>query len=444
MPSSISSAINIIKNLSEYNIFGSVCGVKGLLIEAKGITSFASLGSICNIQTRINTHIKAEVIGFREDITLLMPYSDLSNIGAGCIVELQNVEQNVYPSESWRGRVLNCFAEAIDGKGELSYGDQAYAIKAVPPLASVRSRIKQKLDTGIRSLNAFITCCKGQRLGIFSGSGVGKSILLSMLTKYSNADIKVIGLIGERGREVQEFIEDNLGEEGLKNAVLVVATSDESALSRRRAAYLTLAISEYFRDQGKDVLTMMDSVTRFAMAQREIGLAAGEPPTAKGYTPSVFSEMPKLLERAGTAESNKGTITAFFSVLVEGDDHNEPIADTARGILDGHIYLDRKIANRGRFPAVNILTSVSRMLPKCNNDYENRLINKAREYLALYSENEDLIKIGAYKFGTNEEIDTAIKYYPKIEAFLSQAHNQHDDLQSSYVKLAQAIDFIES
>lgn len=443
MPSSISSAINAIKNLSEYNIFGTVCGVKGLLVEAKGIASFASLGSICKIKTRVGAYIRAEVIGFREEITLLLPYSDLVNVGAGCEVELQNVDHNVFPAEAWRGRVLNCFAEPIDGKGPLDNGSQSYPIKSSPPQASVRARITNKLDTGVRALNAFITCCKGQRLGIFSGSGVGKSILLSMLTKYSNSDIKVIGLIGERGREVQEFIEDNLGEEGLKNAVLVVATSDESALSRRRAAYLTMAISEYFRDQGKDVLTMMDSVTRFAMAQREIGLAAGEPPTAKGYTPSVFSEMPKLLERAGTAESNKGTITAFFSVLVEGDDHNEPIADTVRGILDGHIYLDRGTANRGRFPAVNVLTSVSRMLPKCNTDRENRLIGKARGYLALYSENEDLIKIGAYKVGSSEVIDAAIKYYPKIEEFLTQAHNERDDLGNSYDKLATAIDFME-
>jgi flagellum-specific ATP synthase len=292
---------------------------------------------------------------------------------------------------------------------------------------------------GVKALNTFLTMCRGQRMGIFAASGVGKSVLMAMLARSTEADVNVIGLIGERGREVQEFIEDTLGPEGLKRSVVIVATSDEPALMRRQAAYATLAVAEYFRDQGQHVFCMMDSVTRFAMAQREIGLSAGEPPTTKGYPPTVFGELAKLLERAGPGKTGKGFITGLFTVLVEGDDHDEPVADAVRGILDGHIVLERSIAERGRYPAINILRSVSRMLPHCNNDNENALITRARRLMATYEDMAEMIRLGAYRRGSNPEVDEAIHYHDALEAFLSQKPVEAFRLDEGYDELSRIL-----
>ncbi|HEX4178402.1 MAG TPA: FliI/YscN family ATPase, partial [Rhizomicrobium sp.] len=308
--------------------------------------------------------------------------------------------------------------------------------KAAPPPATLRGRVGKKLDLGIRAMNTFTTCCAGQRMGIFAGSGVGKSTLLSMLARNSDADAIVIGLIGERGREVKEFIEDDLGPEGLARSVVVAATSDEAPLVRRQAAYVAMAVAESLRDSGLNVLLLMDSVTRFAMAQREIGLSAGEPPASKGYTPTVFAELPRLLERAGPGLVGGGTITGLFTVLVEGDDHNEPVADAVRGILDGHIVLERAIAERGRFPAINILKSVSRAMPGCNTDGEQKLVLQARQPLALYEDMAELIRLGAYKAGTNPEVDEAVRLNPQLEAFLAQSKHERVTLGQGYDALS--------
>jgi flagellum-specific ATP synthase len=314
-------------------------------------------------------------------------------------------------------------------------GDTLYPFRADPPSAHARRRVGEPLDLGIRAINTFLTACRGQRMGIFAGSGVGKSVLLSMLAKFTAADVAVIGLVGERGREVQEFLQDDLGPEGLARSVVVVATSDESALMRRNAALLTLSLSEYFRDVGSQVLCLMDSVTRFAMAQRDIGLAAGEPPTAKGYTPTVFSELPRLLERAGPG-TGPGTITGLFTVLVEGDDHNEPVADAVRGILDGHIVMRREIAERGRYPAIDVLKSVSRTMPRsCDPEFHSTVV-KARQVLATYADMEELIRLGAYRSGASAEVDEAVALIPELEAFLNQRKEESTSIGDGYRRLA--------
>jgi flagellum-specific ATP synthase len=326
--------------------------------------------------------------------------------------------------------------EPIDGKGALLYGPSPFPFRNTPPLAHARRRVGAPLDLGVRVLNTFITCCRGQRMGIFSGSGVGKSVLLSMLARNVAADVTVIGLIGERGREVQEFLQDDLGDAGLARSVVVVSTSDEPALMRRQAAHVTLAIAEYFRDEGKDVLVLMDSVTRFAMAQREIGLSAGEPPTAKGYTPTVFTELPRLLERAGPG-TEQGTITGIFTVLVDGDDHNEPIADAVRGILDGHIVMERAIAERGRYPAINVLKSVSRTMPRVADPEYLPVITQARKVMATYTDMEELIRLGAYRAGSSPEVDEAIRLHKPLETFLAQGKEEATSLAEGYQRLAQ-------
>src|ERR1700761_5357084 len=355
--------------------FGRVARIEGLGVEVTGAVGAVTLGGQVRLTLGKNKKISCEVIGFRDGRALVMPLGPLDGISLGARADFENTAACIYPSKAWLGRVLNGFGEAMDGKGPLPQGAIAYPLKAAPPSAIARGRVGAKLDLGIRALNAFATCCQGQRMGIFAGSGVGKSTLLAMLARNSDADAIVIGLVGERGREVKEFIEDDLGPEGLKRSVVIAATSDEAPLGRRQAAYVAMAVAEGLRDAGLNVLLLMDSVTRFAMAQREIGLSAGEPPASKGYTPTVFAELPRLLERAGPGIDGKGSITGLFTVLVEGDDHNEPVSDAVRGILDGHIVLERAIAERGRFPAINILKSVSRALPGCNTDGEQTLVS---------------------------------------------------------------------
>ena len=439
MTQDIPTLLRRIDALSPVKIFGRVVGVQGLLIEVAGIENHLSVGGRCHVVARGDRRVLCEMVGFRDGKGLMLPFGALEGVGLGCKVELADAQPVIMPSSAWLGRVINALGEPIDGKGALSFGDVPRLVRGSPPPAHMRQRVGGKLDLGVRGVNAFTTVCQGQRMGVFAGSGVGKSSLMSMAARYTSADVSVIGLIGERGREVQEFIHDDLGEEGLARSVVVVATSDEAPLMRRQAAFMTMAVAEYFRDNGKQVLCLMDSVTRFAMAQREIGLAAGEPPTTKGYPPTVFSELPRLLERAGPGEKGKGCITGLFTVLVDGDDHNEPIADAARGILDGHIVLDRSIAERGRFPAVNILRSISRTMPACNNDAENALVSRARRYLAAYENMAEMIRLGAYRKGSNAEVDEAMAFYAPLEEFLRQNKGERTNFADTYARLAQIL-----
>ncbi|MDJ0895926.1 MAG: flagellar protein export ATPase FliI [Alphaproteobacteria bacterium] len=431
-----------LSQVADHHVFGRVTAVLGIMVQVGGIERYLSVGDRCDIHPRGHEAgkngrlVPCEVVGFRDGEALVMPFTSLDGVGLGCRVEVAASQPVVYPTEAWLGRVINALGEPIDGKGPLPKGPLGYPIRALPPPAHSRKRIGDKMDLGVRAMNTFLTCCKGQRLGIFAGSGIGKSILLSMLARFTAADVNVIGLVGERGREVQEFLEDDLGPEGLARSLVIVATSDESALMRRQAAYLTMACAESFRDAGQDVLCLMDSVTRFAMSQREIGLSAGEPPASKGYTPTVFAELPRLLERAGPGQEGQGSVTGLFTVLVEGDDHNEPVSDAVRGILDGHIVLDRAIAERGRYPAINVLRSVSRALPDCNSEAENALLTRARALMSTYEDMAELIRIGAYRQGADPSVDEAIHYVPHIESFLSQDQDERAELTAGYRELA--------
>ncbi len=395
---------------------GKVTDVVGNLIEA--YLPGAKLGSICEIAASGRPSVLTEVIGFQDKKVLMMPLTDLSAIGFGNRVELLRTSASIKVGNGLLGRVINGLGEPIDDKGDLSLIQETYLYRnSVNPLD--RKPINAPLDLGVKSINSFLTVGKGQRVGILAGSGVGKSVLMGMMARSTKSDVNVIALIGERGREVREFIENVLGEEGLKKSVIVAVTSDQSPLLRMRGAFVATAIAEYFSEQGLDVMLMMDSLTRFAMAQREIGLNAGEPVTTKGYTPSVFGLMPKLLERAGHFE-NGGSITGLYTVLVEGDDMDDPIADAVRSIVDGHIVLERKLAQRGHFPAVDVLQSASRVMPNIINEEHKVLVREARAALALYKENEDLIRIGAYQIGMDHELDQAIEMNRHLEKFLKQ------------------------
>ncbi len=439
MTSPLFGLIDELNQLQDHRVYGRVSGILGMMVQVAGLDGVLAIGGRCVLHARNGRQVACEAVGFRDGHALLLPFGPLDGIGLGCKAELASTEPVIWPSEAWLGRVINALGEPIDGKGPLPMGQAAYRLRNEPPPAHGRQRVGTKIDLGVRAINTFLTCCRGQRMGIFAGSGVGKSVLLSMLARYTESDVNVIGLIGERGREVQEWLEDDLGPEGLARSVVVVATSDEPPLMRRQAAHVTLALSEYFREQGQQVLCLMDSITRFAMAMREIGLSAGEPPASKGYTPSVFAELPRLLERAGPGINGQGSITGLFTVLVEGDDHNEPIADAVRGILDGHIVLERAIGERGRYPAINLLRSVSRTMPACNNAVETALVMRARSLLSSYEDMAELIRIGAYRQGSDPQVDEAIRYNGPIEEFLTQGKHERSVLDDGYGQLAKIL-----
>lgn len=394
---------------------GKVSQVIGLIIRVEGLDAF--IGEVCEIQIKSSSKIvMSEVVGFVDETVLLMPLDDLEGIGPGCLVRPTGKSLKIDVSDDMLGKTFDGLGRPLSH--EALANTSSYSVHRASPDPFSRPKIDTILQTGVKAVDGLLTVGEGQRMGIFAGSGVGKSTLLGMMARYSDADVIVIGLIGERGREVLEFIENDLGEEGYKKSVVVCATSDQPPLVRLKGAYVATAVAEYFRDQGKKVVLMMDSVTRVAMAQREIGLATGEPPTTKGYTPSVFTVLPKLLERSGNAES--GSITAFYTVLVEGDDMNEPIADSVRGILDGHIILSRQIASENHYPAIDIQNSLSRLMKELVTDEHDEIAGKLRENLATYKESKDLIDVGAYQQGTNPQIDQAIRLNQPIKSFLKQ------------------------
>ncbi|MFA3783841.1 flagellar protein export ATPase FliI [Melioribacteraceae bacterium 4301-Me] len=403
-------------NFDPIKVNGKVTDVTGLVIVSSGPN--VSLGEICKVINSSGEEVcKAEVVGFKEGKVLSIALGEVQKISPACEIISSEKTFTIPVGEQLLGRIIDGLGNPIDGKGEIEY-KSLRTLHREPPNPLERKRIKEPLQTGIRTIDGLLTVGKGQRIGIFAGSGVGKSVTLGMIARNTNADVNVITLIGERGREVREFIEKDLGQEGLKKSVVVVATSDKSALLRIKGAYIGTTIAEYFRDLGKDVVLMMDSVTRFAMAQREIGLTVGEPPTTKGYTPSVFAILPKLLERAGN--TNKGSITGFYTVLVDGDDMTEPIADAVRSILDGHIVLSRKLANKGQYPAIDVLQSVSRVMPDIVDANHRKRAMSFNEILASYNEAEDLINIGAYVKGSNPQIDHAISKIGELRSFLKQ------------------------
>ena len=414
--------------------YGHVVAVRGALIEVEGLAGAAQIGSRVTLRVPLGA-VEAEVTGLDHGIAHCMPFCEPQGIASGTRAELSANQFGLRPSAEWLGRMVDGLGRPVDGKGALAPGEEMCLIKASPPPASARMRVGERLGTGVRALDLFVPLCRGQRLGLFAGSGVGKSVLLSMLARWTDCDVAVIGLIGERGREVQEFVQDDLGEEGLARSVVVVATSNEPALMRRQAAWTTLTIAEYFCDRGLNVLCLMDSVTRFAMAQREIGLASGEPPATKGYTPTVFAELPRLLERAGPGLPGQGSITGLFTVLVDGDDHNEPVADAVRGILDGHVVISRQIAERGRYPAIDILKSVSRTLPHCLSDDQNLVRLAARRELATFRDMEEMVRLGAYRAGASAEVDRAVAVAPRIEALLKQGRQERGFAEESFAAL---------
>jgi flagellum-specific ATP synthase len=435
---SLAAMKGLVSALSPYVVEGRVQSVQGLLIRLSGPLSFMGIGTRIEIAGDGPAPVLCEIVGFDHADALAMPLRTPVGLRQGAVARIIGDAGDLRPSAAWLGRVLDAMGAPLDGLPPPADGPDAYPLHGDPPPAGQRQRLGPPIDLGIRAMNAFLPMRRGQRMGLFAGSGVGKSVLMAMIARNADADAFVICLAGERGRELKEFLEDDLGPEGLARSVVIVATSDEAALKRRQSAYAAMAVAEYLRDQGKHVLLMMDSVTRFAMAQREIGLTLGEPPTTKGYTPTVFAELPRLMERAGPG-IGAGAISAIFTVLVDGGDHDEPIADAARGILDGHVVLERGIAERGRFPAIDILRSVSRTMPGACDPFYLADVREARRLLSTYGDMEELIRLGAYRSGTNPEVDRAILAYPLLEEFLSQGKEESTSLSESYRRLADIV-----
>jgi len=436
MNESTAKYLDHIEKIDPTPSYGRVSQAIGLVLE--GHASISGIGEVCEIASiGIGKRLLAEVVGFRENRVLLMPLGELAGIGPGSSISSRGLQATAPVGESLLGRVVDGLGHPIDGKGPLKE-TETHPLYLSPPNPLARRRITRPLDLGIRAINGLLTCGSGQRMGIFAGSGVGKSVLLGMMARFTTADVNVIALIGERSREVKEFIEKDLGEEGLRRSVVVVATSDQPPLVRRRGAFLAMAIAEYFRDRGSQVLLMMDSLTRLAHAQREIGLAIGEPPTTKGYTPSVFALLPKFLERAGTG-SGVGTITGLFTVLVEGDDLNDPIPDAVRAILDGHIVLSRELAAQNQYPAIDLLNSTSRVMIDLIDEDHLQLARSFSDLMANYKKVEDLINIGAYKPGSNPKVDQAIARWDRLQGYLRQRISEKVDFQASLQELRSAV-----
>ncbi len=436
----LSGAVPALARLPQAGLYGRVVSAQGLALTVEGLAPWLRVGVRLTVAPPGRAPVAAEVVGFRDGLAQALAFAPLEGIAHGSPAWLAP-EASLAVDDSWLGRVLDPLGRPLDGRGPLPPGPRPRPLRAAPPQAGTRARLGPRIDLGVRVLDAFATCRRGQRLGLFAASGVGKSTLLSMLAAGADCDVAVLALVGERGRELREFLEDDLGPEGLARAVVICATSDSPPLMRREAAYAALAIAEHFAESGRQVLLLMDSVTRFAMALREIGLAAGEPPTTRGYTPGVFAELPRLLERAGPREEgNPGAITGLFTVLVEGDDHDEPVADAVRGILDGHVVLDRRIGERGRYPAVDVLRSLSRTVPGCLTPEERALMQRARRILALHAEMADLVRLGAYRTGTDPEVDEALRLAPRIEAMLAQGKGERSSVAEAFAMLAAAME----
>lgn len=419
-----------------------LAGLTGSVVQTVGLTAAvadfpAPVGALVSIERQSGVGIEAEVVGFRDKQTIVMPLSNFEGIRRGSPVKLVRTSRTLRVGDGLLGRIVDARGRCIDGRPQPMLSDRV-ALQSQPLTPTKRPPIDTPLATGVRAIDGMLTCGRGQRLGIFAGSGVGKSVLLGMMGRYTNADVTIIALVGERGREVNEFIQKELGPAGLARSVIVVATSNEPALLRVQAAFAATSIAEYFRSMGKDVLMVMDSVTRFALAQREIGLSAGEPPTTRGFPPSVFSQLPQLVERTGRTE--EGSITAFYSVLVEGDDENEPVADTMRGLLDGHVWLSRRLAERGHYPAIDVLRSISRLMNDVSSEEEKQAAHLLRQLIAALHENEDLLSIGAYRPGTNRELDVAVAMRGAIDALLQQQVDQQvsrEEIRQELLQLAQ-------